>query len=251
MSDQTGQAILGMLFLLLLAIVGIFCYLIGCAILWRLGRKFQDESYLAYCIPFYNSVLLCRCAGVSGWHAAALYIPPLGFGATIWIYGNIARRMGKSFWGYGLGVMLFIPLLVLALGNAKPVADLDAGDSSVEDGGERVGARRYLLSCVQGEIAGSRIEIPAASVVIGRSPLEAQIVLSHPHVSSSHARLWKEAMPAGVRIWMEDLRSTNGTFFRRGTEAAWTPLKGAGIPLSEGDSIRIADGVAEFQVIGG
>jgi len=254
MSDQTGQAILGMLFLLLLAVVGIFCYLIGCAILWRLGRKFQDESYLAYCIPFYNSVLMCRCAGVSGWHAAALYVPVVGFGATIWIYGNVARRLGKSFWGYGLGVMVFIPLLVLAFGNAKPVADVEGdtgGERDVDQDGESGSARRYLLTCLQGEIAGSRIEIPAASIVIGRSPQQAQIVLSHPHVSSSHARLWKESMPAGGRIWMEDLQSTNGTFFRRGSESGWTPLKGAGIPLSEGDRIRIADGVAEFEVIGG
>jgi hypothetical protein len=212
-----------------------------------LGRKFQDEGFLAYCIPVYQWVLMCRCAQVSGWHAAALYVPVLNYGAAIWIFGNIARRMGKSFWGYGLGVLVFVPLLILAFGNAKVVEEKDEG---LDDQGDAAEIRRYLLSCVQGEIAGSRIEIPPGSIVIGRSPQQAQIVLSHPHVSSSHVRVWTEAMAGGVRIWMEDLNSMNGTSFRRGIEAGWTPLKGTGIPLSEGDMIRIADGVAEFRVIG-
>ncbi len=254
MNDQYGQAIVGLLFLLLMAVVLIVCYLIGCAILWRLGRKFQDESFFGYCIPIYNYVLLCRCAGVSGWHGLLLCLPVVNYGAMIWIFGNIARRMGKSFWGYGLGAMFFIPTLVLAFGNGKPIEETDS-EPLVEERAplhiERPVMRRYLLNCVQGEIAGSRIEIPEGSIVIGRSPQQAQIVLSHPHVSSSHARLWTEAMPAGVRIWMEDLQSTNGTSVRRSSDVAWTPLKGAGIPLNEGDMIRIADGVADFQVVGG
>ena len=255
MNDQTGLAIVGMLFLLLLVVVCIVCYLIGCAILWRLGRKFNDESFMAWCIPIYNYVLLCRCAGVSGWHAAAMFVPILNYGAMVWVFGNIARRMGKSFWGYGLGVIVVIPLLILAFGNSKPLpesAEVQEEREEVLDRGfEQPPLRRYMLNCVQGEIAGTRFEISPGSVIIGRSPQQAQIVLSHPHVSSSHARVWTEAMPAGVRIWMEDLKSTNGTSVRRASEKGWTPLRGKGIPLSEGDMIRIADGVADFQVVGG
>jgi hypothetical protein len=243
MSDQTAQGILGLLILFVMGVAGIVFYFAVCGVLWRLGRKFQEESFLAYCIPVYQWVLMCRCAQVSGWHAAALYVPIVNYGALIWIFGNIARRLGKSFWGYGLGVLLVVPLLILAFGSDKPVAEaVPAAEDPVDEAG------RYSLNCVQGEMAGARIRIPDGSVVIGRDPRQAQIVLSHPNVSSAHVRIWTEAVPGGVRVWMEDLRSMNGTSFRRGVETGWTAIKGSGIPLSEGDMIRIADGVAEFRV---
>jgi hypothetical protein len=243
MSDQTAQGILGLLFLLLLGVVTIVVYLAMCGILWRLGRKFQDESFLAYCIPLYQCVLMCRCAQVSGWHAAALCVPIVNYGAAVWIFGNIARRLGKSFWGYGLGVLFVAPLLVLAFSEDKPVAD------QLERPLETAGERRYL-NCVAGENAGARVEIPAGGLVIGRNPQQAQIVLSHPQVSSIHVRVWTEPIPGGVRIWAEDLHSMNGTSFRRGFEPGWTALKGSGIPLNEGDMLRLADGAAEFRVAG-
>jgi hypothetical protein len=245
--DQTAQAILGLFVLFLLGVGLLVAYIGFCAVLWRIGRKFQDEGFLAYCIPVYQWVLMCRCAGVSGWHAAAMCVPMVNYGAMIWIFGNIAARMGKSFWGFGLGSLVLVPTLILAFGNGKPVVETA---ERLEDQVAPVGMRRYLLTCVQGEMAGARIEIPAGSIVIGRSPQQAQIVLSHPHVSSSHVRVWTEPMTGSTRIWMEDLHSRNGTSFRRGTEQEWTALKGSGIPLGEGDMIRIADGVAEFRVIG-
>lgn len=76
------------------------------------------------------------------------------------------------------------------------------------------------------------------------------MVLTHPHLSSRHVRIWTEASPAGARVWMEDLQSMNGTSFRRAVDPSWNPLKGSGVPLNEGDMIRVADGVAEFRVIG-
>lgn len=246
MNEQTA-VLVGLWVILVAGILAIIGYIVMSAILWRLGRKFQEEDFLAYCIPVYQWVLMCRCANISGWHAAALFVPILNCGATVWIFGNIARRMGRSFWGYGIGALFLVPLLVLAFGNAKPVAD---DGRNPEEPVTPAGERRYLLSCVQGEIAGTRIEIPAGSLVIGRNPHQAQIVLSHPHVSALHVRVWTEVAAGGSRIWMEDLNSMNGTSFRRDMEQGWTVLKGSGIPLCEGDMIRIADGVAEFRLVG-
>lgn len=247
MSDETVYGVIGLLFLFVLAIVAIIAYFVMAGILWRLGRKFRDESFLAYCIPIYQWVLICRCANVSAWHTALLFVPILNSGAAVWIFGNVARRLGRSFWGYGIGVLFFIPLLILAFGNDKPVVE---STPQVEYLQPPV-SRRYLLSCVHGEVIGSRYEITAGSVVIGRSPAQAQVVLNHPHVSATHARVWMDAVSGGSHVWVEDLDSRNGTSFRKGIKDGWTVLKGAAILLNEGDMIRIADGVAEFRLIGG
>jgi len=253
MTDQTGQALLGLIFLFMIGVAALVAYIAHCAMLWHLGRKFQNEGFLAYCIPVYQWVLMCRCAGVSAWHAAPLCVPMVNFGAKIWVFGNIARRMGRNFWGYGIGSLVYVPVLVLAFGNARlmeaPAAAVPVAPASEPIPAPQQTAPRYVLSCVQGEIVGTKIEIPAGSIVIGRNPQQAQVVLSHPHVSSQHARVWTESFAGAVRIWMEDLQSMNGTSIRRGTEQGWTPLKG-GVGLQEGDMIRIADGIAEFRVVG-
>src|SRR5215470_5887278 len=97
---QYAQITLGLIVLLVMAVVAIVGYIISCTVLWRIGKKFQKDDFLSYCVPIYNSILLCRCAGVSSWHTAALFVPVVGFGAVVWIFGNIARRMGKNFWLY-------------------------------------------------------------------------------------------------------------------------------------------------------
>lgn len=244
MNEQVFNEIVGLWVLLVLAIGAMVSYIIWSAILWRIGKKFLDEDFLAYCIPVYQLVLMCRCAQVSGWHAAAACVPIVNCGACIWIFGNIARRLGRNFWVYGVGSLLTVPVLVLAFSKDKPVAidpprPVEPPDAPV--------TRRFLLSCVKGEIVGSRITVSSSSLVIGRNPQQAQIVLSHPHVSSSHVRIWMET--GGARIWMEDMGSRNGTSFRRATEHGWTAVKGPEVPLDEGDMIRIADGIAEFRVI--
>ncbi len=119
MTDQTGQALLGLIFLFMIGVAALVAYIAHCAMLWHLGRKFQNEGFLAYCIPVYQWVLMCRCAGVSAWHAAPLCVPMVNFGAKIWVFGNIARRMGRNFWGYGIGSLVYVPVLVLAFGNAR------------------------------------------------------------------------------------------------------------------------------------
>ena len=167
MNDEAAQTIIGLIILVVMGVAAIVGYLCYCAILWKLGRKFQDEGFLAYCIPIYQWVLMCRCAKVSGWHAAALFVPIIGCGATICILGNIARRMGRSFWGFGLGALVLVPVLILAFGGAKPIP---ASEPDRLPAPPVPSGRRYLLSCVQGEIAGSQIEIPADSIVIGRNP---------------------------------------------------------------------------------
>jgi hypothetical protein len=157
--------------------------------------------------------------------------------------------------------MLFIPILVLAFYNSQPVEPSFAGGISVDP--EPVqqpapalaqpAAASFALRAIRGEIAGAVMGIPegpAKSVIIGRDPHSAQLVLSHAHVSSRHARLRAaEPQAGGVSgIWLEDLNSKNGTFYRRGGQQDWVPLRGGSINLQDQSMIRIAD-AAEFMVV--
>jgi FHA domain/Family of unknown function (DUF5684) len=260
MSDS--EVLIALFILSLAAAASLGFYFFVCFIAFRVGRKFKQKAgYGRYCIPGYNAVLLCRCAQISPWHLVAFLFPYLHFGASIWLWGNIARRLGKSFWAYGLGSLLFIPIVVLALGNGEPVeSNSDArGSRDLEPVREPApafalpAAESFALQAVRGEIAGAVIGIPKGprqSVIIGRDPHSAQLVVSHAHVSSRHARLHAaEPQMGGLSgIWLEDLDSKNGTFYRRGGQRDWIPLRGGSINLQDQSMIRIADAV-EFMVV--
>lgn len=222
-------------------------YVFYCVTLWQIGKKFGVGTAGAYFIPFRNMVLLCECAGVSGWNVLFCAIPIVNYGAMLWIWGNLARRMGRGFWLYGiLCSFVFLPALILAFGKAAPVrsAPLPAlppvpADPPLE------------LECVQGELRGQHISIPfdpGNAMVIGRNPQAAHLVLGHPQVSGAHARIWCEREDGGtIVVRLLDMSSRNGTGYRP-AGGDWIDLRSGQAALGEGDSIRLSE-TEVFRVI--
>jgi hypothetical protein len=105
---------------------------------FRIGQKFSIGTFGEYCVPIYNMVLLCRCAGVSPWSIIGLCIPYLNIGFSVYIFGHLARRLGQNFWVFGIliTVLAWIPLLILAFDSSSPVycADQDNNNSTFAAG---------------------------------------------------------------------------------------------------------------------
>lgn len=105
------------------------------------------------------------------------------------------------------------------------------------------------LCCVSGEYQGENFGVNGEGIVIGRNPSRANIVLSSDQVSGKHIRAWQDSSNPG--IWIEDLKSTNGTFYRQMTSgddsAGWVRLTGSKL-LSPGDRFRLSGDGAEFEV---
>lgn len=91
--------------------------------LYRVGKKFQIGSFWEYCVPFYNMYLICKCADVPLWICVGFFIPILNIYCNIKIWGNIAERLGKSYWLYGISTLIFIflPVCILAFDSSSPV----------------------------------------------------------------------------------------------------------------------------------
>ncbi len=111
----------GLVFLVLFIVI----YLFGSYIMYRIGKKFGIGSFWEYLVPFYNMVLLCRCGGVSAWNVLGLVIFPISIYSTINIWGSIAERLGKSYWLYGITILLVgVPILILAFDSSAPEGDM-------------------------------------------------------------------------------------------------------------------------------
>jgi len=107
----------------------------------------------------------------------------------------------------------------------------------------------FRLCGVAGEYEGETVDVNSEGMIIGRSPAHANIVLSSDEVSGRHVRVWRDAANAGV--WIEDMKSTNGTFYRQrksgGQSADWVRVEGSKL-LFVGDRFRLSGGGAEFEV---
>ncbi|MFZ0746423.1 MAG: FHA domain-containing serine/threonine-protein kinase [Terracidiphilus sp.] len=103
------------------------------------------------------------------------------------------------------------------------------------------------LHCTFGEYAGQDIEIGSREIVIGRNPTLANLVLSSGEVSAKHVRVWRDRATSGV--WVEDLHSSNGTFYEgsQSLENAWTRLSGSKL-FAVGDRFRVSSHAAEFEI---
>lgn len=200
----------------------------GAYVSLRIGRKFAIGSFLGFSVPIYNFVLLCRCAGISPWLILLNVIPFGGLVFPVWLYGAIARRLGKSFWLNGLGFWLVIPILIMAFDDSAPGTRLPIeGDFQVDD--DKVPAPispRVTVEFVSGQFQGEQVEIPAEGLVIGRNPAKSNLVVNDEAVSGKHLRITVLSDADGV--WVEDLASTNGSFYRFGAASeAWQTLHGS------------------------
>lgn len=89
---------------------------------------------------------------------------------------------------------------------------------------------RYLV-VTHGALAGTRIALGTAPVVLGRAD-DSTLVLTDDYVSNRHARL----SPRGTDWYLEDAGSTNGTYLDRDkvTTAVRVPL---GTPIHVGKTV--------------
>ncbi len=235
---SNNMVLSGTFFVLLMLFSGAG-YVFGAYVLYRTGRKFGVGSFSDYCIPVYNYVLMCRCAEISPWLLllAAPLVPLAGFGFIVYLWGTLAKQLGHEFWLFGLGMFLFgIPALVLAFDESKPVGRKNT----------TVIAERSIY-CVSGEFLGSRLPVESSGAIIGRSGERSNLVLSSPQVSAAHARVWSD--PDG-RVWLEDLNSSNGTYYcqpQAGEAPEWIEVKDP-VALASGSHFRLGDNAAEFEV---
>ncbi len=273
--DQNTALVAGYLIGLFVACLAIGGYLWAAYVWWRIGKKFGIGTFGQYCIPVYNCVLACHWIGLSGWAALWFFLPwlvdfgiyaylltapqfaailifywfivvPLSVVFLVYFWGSVARRLGKSFWLYGITSVLFlgIPILFLAFDETRPQGSNEKRDSVV---GTPSGLSLY---CVSGELAQTRLQVPGEGLYIGRNPSKASLVLHSDQISNVHARVWPDADGAG--LWVEDWNSLNGTYYCRSANgerarSKWNVLHGR-ILLNDGARFRLGDKVAEFEV---
>lgn len=239
MSDEAAAILAAMTSLLGLAVFAAV-YLFSAFVLYRIGRKFKKGTFWEYCIPIYNSVLICRCAGITPWHLIWLFIPLANIVFIVYLWGAVAQRLGHNFWIFGLGIFLFaIPILILAFDGSMPAQPASAVVQTV------AGPTIY---CLSGEFAGNRVPLNAEGVIIGRSPNKANLILSSLDISAMHARVWCDREG---RVWVQDMSSSNGTYYSRAGDGAghpeWVEVK-TPVALASGSHVRLGDNIAEFVV---
>jgi FHA domain len=147
-----------------------------------------------------------------------------------------------------------LPLAFLKAPEAKvPTRSADTGNTLLRSGMDRPDFLRRPLSlhCVSGEFAGSDLDVDGHGIVIGRDPAQANLVLSSELISAAHVHVWADTSHTG--LWVEDMGTTNGTFYcgppGKSGGPAWIKLQGRRLLLC-GARIRLAAGLAEFEVRG-
>ncbi|HWR39288.1 MAG TPA: DUF5684 domain-containing protein [Patescibacteria group bacterium] len=94
----------------------------------KVGEKFQVGVMWQYFIPIYGIILICRCARVSPWWLLGLFVPLLNLAVVVYVYGSLARQLGKNFWLNGLGALVFcLPIFFMAWDSSRPVQSLPPG----------------------------------------------------------------------------------------------------------------------------
>lgn len=309
-------------FVAILVAPSILAYLAQCYVFFRVGRKFDVGSFGLFCIPVYNLVLLCRCAGISAWHTLGLLLPGLQVFWAVYLWGSIARRLGYRFWLWGIGALFVYPILILAFEHVQETASGLPADGS-EDGiggrdllraaspiaranmpyvprpagahaaaavlasAARRGARASAaapddpgtphapvaaaqagrdagrpvedtamqpthevprLYCIEGTLAGQVIDVAGTELIMGRDPRRAGLVITSDEVSGTHAQI--SPIPGDPQsLYLQDLGSTNGTFYRRpasGSNGAWERVVQC-VVIARGEQFRI--GATVFQVL--
>jgi serine/threonine protein kinase len=106
----------------------------------------------------------------------------------------------------------------------------------------------FSLFGISGEYQGQTLGVDGQGIVIGRNPSRANVVLASDEISGRHVYVWQDAANAGV--WIEDMKSTNGTFYRQmrsGGGIEWVQVVGRKL-LFAGDRFRLSRDGAEFEV---
>ncbi len=231
------------------SMLGVFIWLGMAYVFSRIGRKFGIGRFLGFSVPIYNAYLLCRCGGVSPWLILLAFVfPGTGdagimvwllcvYALNVFVFGAIARKLGKGFWAYGLGsVLLGIPVLVLAFDNSAPGGGALIEDVDYHEIPTPSAAPGAVVEFLDGEFKGERIDIPEEGLVIGRHPAMANVVVRDDSVSGGHLKITPLENRQGTMI--EDLESTNGSYYRHAAAGDWQILSG-GLLLEAGEIVWV------------
>jgi hypothetical protein len=88
----------------------------------RIGAKFGVGTFIEWCIPIYNIVLLFRCAEMSGWNILWYLVPIANIVVTIVVWAKLAKALGKSPVLYVLMIFFIpvVPMLIMAFDSSQP-----------------------------------------------------------------------------------------------------------------------------------
>lgn len=106
---------------LLVLLLIVLLYLFGSYVMYKIGLKLKVKAgYGAYLIPIYPLYLLAKGANINPWIIIGLIIPYINIIFGVYYWGKIAERLNRSFWLYGLGILLLgLPIFILAFSDKK------------------------------------------------------------------------------------------------------------------------------------
>ncbi|OZM56172.1 hypothetical protein CIB95_13805 [Lottiidibacillus patelloidae] len=212
-----------MFFLTLIFSIGLYCAVVYC--LFRLGKKFGVGTFWEYMIPFYNIYLVHKMTRLPTHYLLIILIPFVGsFIYGVYAFGKIAERLGKDFWLYGIGTILIgVPLFFMAFDKSMPLENAPKQTRNVQNNNYNlVGSTSFLIG-KSGSYQDAVIPIPSEGIIIGRDAAVANIIIDSPSVSKSHTRI--SLHPTNYKlVIVEDLQSTNGTFYMNSAHHQWTSI---------------------------
>lgn len=113
-SDAAGGSIVASLVWLAITVVLVVA-------LWKIFVKAGHPGW-ASLIPIYNTIVMLRITGHSGWWILGMVVPLLNFFVIIRLVFNLAAVFGRGL-GFGFGLLFLSPIFVsiLAFGNSRYV----------------------------------------------------------------------------------------------------------------------------------
>ena len=184
-------------------------------------------------------------------------IPILLSAANTWILAYLAAKVAKKMYeqdGIGAAVLppgtpMPVPAQVVPF--APPAPQLTFHTPTVPEPpalqpapSPRQRSTNPVLYCNRGPLKDKIFPISQSWYYIGRSPKASQIIVGLREVSSQHVRIRADDSSRGV--WVEDMDSTNGTYYRSGSEP-WQRLSGR-ICLQRGSRFKLSKDAVEFEI---
>jgi pSer/pThr/pTyr-binding forkhead associated (FHA) protein len=149
--------------------------------------------------------------------ALALQLIRFGFLAILWLFVLAALRVIRSDIRASGQPRIAVPPPARRRGKGSPAVPRSAGPTQ--------------LVVTEGGLAGTRIGLTGAPVLIGRAN-DSTLVLEDDYASTRHARI---SLQDGMWV-VEDLGSTNGTYLGQRKVDGPVPLE-VGVPLRIGKTV--------------
>jgi len=173
-------------------------WLFSAYILYKIAKKFDvKKSYWWYLIPFYNNWLIMKPVGLSPWLILGFFIPYISIIIYAYIWGQIAKKLAKNPWLYGLTIVLLgLPIIILAFDNSQKI---DSAESVFELYPESNGLP--IIKVKEFE-----------TITVGRDKLN-EIVIDNKYLSSRHIDIYAQSGEVFITdLGTSDSGSTNGSY---------------------------------------